>query len=448
LSRAIARSTLTEATCAPAVYLLSFGSSLGDQVEREIMSDYANRTSRIDHGHEAATATGRSPGKHTLVEQAYASGAAVQRRAVEDSHAVGHAAAPHGIAAPVSASPPGDRIQHLFGRPDVSSARGAGARGSSDERNGEPAEARTLEARTQPPAEARTPGNEGSAAAEHATATPPTGASVSASDAPTAYNIIPHDRNPLSSPGERIIFGAVYTDPSPGTYQLVFTCAGGDFNSAGSGVKSGTFPGINKRNLDFYVPATWNKTSAITVKLELQKVADSSVVNTVNWTFGPKVNIPTTIAQQETDGERALGSIYTYKVGPDVGGDGNDDYLHETVLESFGTRSSNLTVAELKPAWATSHGITTDQQITDYFFGTSSDNGTFTISAGDIFQDQHGGGIPDKARFEEALTTMKNITCDLPQTYSANPGTALGRYTVQRLLKTGGEMKLKKSKNP
>lgn len=405
------------------------------------MSEYASKPSKIHRADDAAIASGRSPGKRTLVEQAYAAAAPVQRRTAETSDAVTHAAAARGTATPASALPHDDRLQRVFGRHDVSSVQA-----QTGERNGEPAEMRTQEARTQPPVEA-TPA-EVVPASEHTAAPPNAAATVPSSDAPTAYNIIPHDRNPLSAPGERIIFGAVYTDPHPGNYQLVFTCVGGDFNSAGSGVKSGTFPGINKRNLDFYIPATWDKKTAITVKLELQKVADSSVVDTANWTFGPKVNVPTTIAQQETEGERPLGSIYNYKVGPDIGNDGKDDYLHETILESFGTRSSNLTVAELKPAWATSHGITTDQQITDYFFGTSSDNGTFTISAGDIFQDQHTGGMPDKARFEEALTTMKDVTCDLPQTYSANPGSVLGRYTVQRLLKISGDKKLKKGKNP
>lgn len=311
-----------------------------------------------------------------------------------------------------------------------------------EERNEEPAQAR------QPAAEARSAQGETSGSAEHAGPAGPAGsAAPSHADAPPArYNIIPHDRNPLSAPGERVIFGAVYTDSSPSLYQLVFTCAGGDFDSAGSGTKSGTYPGINKRNLDFYIPTTWDKKTAITVKLELQKVADSSVVDTVNWTFGPKVNIPTTIDQVENDAEFDVGKIYNYKVGPKISKGATDDYLHETILETFGTRSSNLKVAELKPAWATSKGITTDQQITDHFFGTSSNNGTFTVSAGDKFQDQHTGGVPDKSSFEEALTTMKEVTCDLPQTYSASPGTPLGNFTVRRVLKVGGDKKVKKWK--
>lgn len=45
-----------------------------------------------------------------------------------------------------------------------------------------------------------------------------------------------------------------------------------------------------------------------------------------------------------------------------------------------------------------------------------------------------------------ALTTMKEVTCDLPQTYSASPGTTLGNFTIRRILKTSGDKKVKKWK--
>src|SRR4051812_19514192 len=102
----------------------------------------------------------------------------------------------------------------------------------------------------------------------------------STSNAPVASYIIPFDRNPKSSPGEQVILGAVFTDPKPNDYQLVYTCAGGEFNAAGSGSTSQAFPGISKRNLNFYIDSKWDKKSAVTVKLELQKVADKSVVQT------------------------------------------------------------------------------------------------------------------------------------------------------------------------
>ena len=266
------------------------------------------------------------------------------------------------------------------------------------------------------------------------------------SDAPTETYVIPFDRNPLSAPGERIIFGATYTDPKPTDYQLVYTAVGGDFNSAGSGSKSVTYPGISQRNINFNIDAKWDKKTAVTVELELQKVSDKSVVKTENWTFGAKTTVPTTVTQQEAETEVALPGSYSYKCGPDLGKDGKDDYLHQTILEEFTTRTSNLKLADIKPDYAKTNGLTTDQQVTDHFFGTSSNNGTFTVSAGDMFYDQHSGGMPDKATFEAALVTMKEIYVDLPQTYSAEPGKPVGKYTVRRILKTDGTKKVKKWK--
>lgn len=50
----------------------------------------------------------------------------------------------------------------------------------------------------------------------------------STSNVPVASYIIPFDRNPKSSPGEQIILGAVFTDPKPNDYQLVYTCSSGE----------------------------------------------------------------------------------------------------------------------------------------------------------------------------------------------------------------------------
>jgi hypothetical protein len=268
-------------------------------------------------------------------------------------------------------------------------------------------------------------------------------------NAPAATYIIPFDRNPKSSPGEQIIFGAVFTDPSPNDYQLVYTAAGGDFNGAGSGTKSLTIPGIVKNNLNFFIDSKWDKKSAVTVKMELQKVADKSVVQTENWTFSAKGTVPTTVTQQEAETERPLPSVYSYKVGPDLNNDGKDDYIGQTVLETFGPNTSNLTVADVKPAYAAANGLTSDQLVTNHFFGSDAgNNGTFTVSAGDMYYDQHGGGMPDQATFQAALVAMKEIHVDLPQTYEAEPGKALGKYTVRRILKADGSKKLTKKKTP
>lgn len=55
--------------------------------------------------------------------------------------------------------------------------------------------------------------------------------------------------------------------------------------------------------------------------------------------------------------------------------------------------------------------------------------------------------MPDKATFEAALVAMKDIHVDLPQTYEAEPGKELGKYTIRRILKTDGLKKIKKSKS-
>jgi hypothetical protein len=111
---------------------------------------------------------------------------------------------------------------------------------------------------------------------------------------------------------------------------------------------------------------------------------------------------PPTIKQTETEDERALGSTYHYKCGPDRGNDGKDDHVGQTILEESGLRSSNLKLADLKPDYAKTHSLTTDQAVTDHCFGTSSSNGTFTVWAGDEFSDVHSGSMPDKATFEAA----------------------------------------------
>lgn len=142
------------------------------------------------------------------------------------------------------------------------------------------------------------------------------------------------------------------------------------------------------------------------------------------------------------------GTDYTYKVGPDLRGDGRDDYVHQTILEEFGRNTSNLTLADVKPEYARAHGLTSDAAVTVHFFGADAGmNGTFTVEPGDHFYDKHGGGMPDKAIFEAALVRMKEIYVDLPQTFSAGPGNVIGRFTIRRIMKVNGEKKIKKWKN-
>jgi hypothetical protein len=269
-----------------------------------------------------------------------------------------------------------------------------------------------------------------------------------ATAAPTEDYVVPFDRNPLVLAGEEVLFNDVFKHATPADFQLAYTGTGGTFDTLDTGSANKTVAGLNSGNLPFFVKSTWDGKTAVTVQLQVQRTSDKSAVLTYNWTFGKKVNIPTTITQSETEGDRPLGSAYTYTLGPHVGAAGTDSYLHETVLERFEAPTCNITLAELKPEFKTAHpGITTTEQITNHFWpGGSGSNGTFTISAGDHMYDQHGGGMPDKDVFEAALITMKEIHHDLPQIYEAKPGVALGRFLIRRILKTDGSKTLNKMK--
>jgi hypothetical protein len=80
-----------------------------------------------------------------------------------------------------------------------------------------------------------------------------------------------------------------------------------------------------------------------------------------------------------------------------------------------------------------------------HFFPGSSNHGTFTVSAGDKIADQHTGMAGgDEARAQ--LAAPKQIEKILDQTYESEPGTALGRYTITRIMKTDGTKKITKKK--
>jgi hypothetical protein len=256
--------------------------------------------------------------------------------------------------------------------------------------------------------------------------------------------VIPFDVNPISAAGEQIIFGAEFTYPITNYHKLVYTSTGGTFDTT-TGPSNKTYNGLHQRNIYFFINTPWNGTTPVNVTLEVQIRSDNSVVHSTTWNFSKKTTVPTTITQQEGAGERPLPSTYSYKLGPDLGGDGVDDYIGQTILETFGQRTCNITMAELKDSFKAAHPeITGPASITAYFFGTSSGNGTFTASAGDMIYDQHSGGMPSLATFQNALKTMKEVYVDLPQVYEAQPGVTLGRYTVRRIMKTNGDKKLKK----
>jgi hypothetical protein len=265
---------------------------------------------------------------------------------------------------------------------------------------------------------------------------------------PVPGDVIPYDHAPKSRAGEEIIFNDEFTHATPNDFQLVYTATGGKFDSA-TGSASKTIAGLTSGNVYFFIDAAWNGTDAVTVHLDVKRLCDGAIVLNYDWTFGKKGTTPTTITQQETEGERPLGSKYTYKLGPDLGGDAKDDYIGQTIIEKFGQRTCNIALADLKPDWLKAHpAIKTDADVTAHFFGTSSSNGTFTVSAGDKIYDGHSGMAVDKATMEAALITMKEVYVDLPQWYEVEPGVVLGKYTIRRILKTDGSKVLKKMRVP
>ncbi|HWU89707.1 MAG TPA: hypothetical protein VN253_20735 [Kofleriaceae bacterium] len=261
---------------------------------------------------------------------------------------------------------------------------------------------------------------------------------------PVEKYVIPFDRNPKSAPGEQIIFGATYTHATPNAYKLVYTSSGGHFDAQGSNVTTKTINGLNARNIYWFIASNWDGRTAVTMKLELKK-ADDTVVATTNWTFSKKPYHPTTIAQQETEGERDNPAIYRYKLGPSRNS-GGDDYLGFTILEKFaGPYTTNLKLTDLRPSYVQAHGLSSDDAIAPHFFPGTGDNGTFTVSQGDLIADQHGGMAgADEAKAQ--LAAPKEIQKLLTQTYESEAGTALATYQITRTMKLDGSKKITKKK--
>lgn len=274
---------------------------------------------------------------------------------------------------------------------------------------------------------------------------PGPGAPGGVSDAPTAEYIIPFDRAPLSAPGERIICQAQFTGGTASEYEIVYTTTGGHFTSA-AGPTTVTIQGLRSGNVNFYVPTPWNGTDAVTIQMQLKKKSDATIVQTENWTFGKKAYYPTTMTQVEGDGEVALPGRYNYDIGPARTTGTAPFYQHQTILEWFDNWSiANILPADITPAYRTTHGLTSAAAITSHFLGTyAGSNGTFTVSVNDRIRDRHDGS-PDVSNLVSNLVTPKDIEVALPQTYEAQPGTALGRYTVTRVRKTDGTWRVKKA---
>ncbi|MCA2216211.1 hypothetical protein [Jidongwangia harbinensis] len=260
----------------------------------------------------------------------------------------------------------------------------------------------------------------------------------SVADAPAAAYIVPFDRAPLSAPGERIIFRARFTDPAPADYQLEYSTTGGVFTTV-AGPTTVTVPGLDSGNVDFFLPTPWLGAPPVQVVLRVRKIADNSVSATHTWNFGLKTRVPTTITQQEGTGEISLPGVYTYDIGPAIVPLMPPFYEHQTILERFANwRLGNVAPADIAPAYRTAHGLTTADAVSRHFLGTyAGNNGTFTVNADDRIADRHGGH-PDLRNLVANLVAPKDVEVELPQTYEAQPGVALGNYTVTRILKADG----------
>jgi hypothetical protein len=308
----------------------------------------------------------------------------------------------------------------------------------------EPEEGRTNQPATEgsaPQQQIATPGG----GAEVQTPKPGSGAPGEMRDAPTATYIVPFDRNPLAAPGERIICQAEFTGGNNADYEIVYSSVGGHFNSA-AGPATVTIQGLRTGNLNFFVPTPWNGTDTVSIRMQLKKKSDGSVVQTENWSFGKKTYYPTTMTQREGTAERTLPGVYTYDVGPARPTGTAPFYQHQTILEWFDNWSiSNVAPADITEAYRNAHGLTSAAAITTHFIGAyAGSNGTFTVDARDRIADQHGGH-PDVSNLVSNLVTPKDIEVTLPQTYEAQPGTALGRYNVTRVRKVDGSWKVKKA---
>ncbi|HEX8108128.1 MAG TPA: hypothetical protein VF516_10400 [Kofleriaceae bacterium] len=339
-----------------------------------------------------------------------------------------------------AAAPPrsgGPGLVGLFGRP------GASATPISDREPDGPRSTEVAQATTEGPAPEQATTQGAPSGSETPRPGPHTPGAVS--DAPTASYIVPFDRSPLAAPGERIICRAEFTGGTASEYEIVYTTTGGHFTTA-TGPTTCTIQGLTSGNVNFFVPTPWNGTDAVSITMQLKKKSDGSVVQTETWNFGKKAYYPTTMTQREGTGEVDLPGRYTYDIGPARPSGTAPFYEHQTILEWFDNWSiSNIAPEDIREAYRTAHGLTSTAAITTHFIGAyAGNNGTFTVNANDRVGDRHGGN-PDVENLASNLTAPKDIEVALPQTYEAQPGTALARFMVTRVRKTDGSWKVKKA---
>jgi hypothetical protein len=272
--------------------------------------------------------------------------------------------------------------------------------------------------------------------------------------APVEEYQTPFDDAPQSSAGERIIMNGEYLivpDPIAHYHELVYTATNGTFDTQG-GPATKTFTTghdvnrIDTGNMSFFLPTTFAGTDTASVTCEIRIRSTGAVVHSRTWSYTPRGTAPTEVNQQEPDTEVAIGSSFTYDVGPAIVPLAPPFYEHQTVLEEFSPRVSNLDVGDMDPAWLASSGVTDKAGIDAAFFSGASNNGTFVVDNNDQFFDQHGGGQDMLDAAAAHTASPMEIHVDLPQVYTAGPGNVLGNFIVRRIRHADGTYGLRKWK--
>ena len=276
----------------------------------------------------------------------------------------------------------------------------------------------------------------------------------SAWPAPVEEYQTPFDDAPQSSAGERIIMNGEYLivpDPIAHYHELVYTATNGTFDTQG-GPATKTFTTghdvnrIDTGNMSFFLPATFAGTDTASVTCEIRIRSTGAVVHTRTWNYTPRATAPTEVTQKEPDSEVAIGSTYTYDVGPPLIPLAAPWYEHQTVLEEFSARVSNLDVGDMDPAWLASSGVTDKAGIDAAFFAGASNNGTFVVDNNDQYFDVHGGGQDMLDQAAAHTASPMEVYVDLPQVYTAGPGNVLGNFIVRRIRHADGSYGLRKWK--
>jgi hypothetical protein len=264
---------------------------------------------------------------------------------------------------------------------------------------------------------------------------------------------LPNHPNPLSAPGERILFSSVFRGLRPTDFETIYTGVGGHFDALGSGPLEKKFPGHGAANLSFFIDSTWDGKTPVSVEMQIKRLSDGLAVRKKTWNFEIKPYFPTTISQVGDEDEKPIGLggniTYVYQVGPERDAQGNPrTYERQTILERFEGATCNIERSELKPEFQAAHPeLTTPEKIAAHFYNPTAFNATFTVDRSNAFADVNGENNVNQAwaPVMNALMTKKDVYFDHTQVFEAKPGVPLGRYVIRRILRHNGAMAMKKS---